>query len=419
VCSSDLCLTKAENAQRNLSSAAFADDLAIVTNSATLLQHQADKVTLYCNWAGLEVNAKKCAVSAALFQLWHAEGTTNYTHNHHDQRPHRQVASLAIQGKPIPFLPHMESYTYLGIPLNLALNWTPALQTLIQKIQQKGRALLSNQQLTAAERHRILMETIIPMADYKLTLAIFTPAQIDLIQGHMARIIKLSHGLPPYFPTYATFNTHKEGGIGSGSLFHRCIKNVNRDITHILNDQGRVGTVSRALGAAQHKNWQAHPKLGTTTLGPIGNSSTILRQLNLLQQAGITHLQQEQPIPWAPKAQPLHTTLTKFLDTAQLPHQLLVALHNLWELGITNIAQLLCQSKPYAIISSQDLYNLLNNQVKYKHRTSHNTLTWFIHTATTTPPTTHWKGSKALTLSHRTCHPNLYPHLEQTKPRAP
>jgi hypothetical protein len=274
------CLSPQENAQHHLSSGAFADDLLIPTNSPSLLHHQAKKVTLFCNWAGLTVNAKKCAVTAALFHIWYAEGTHNYKHIHNDNRPQAKVASLQIQNQPIPFLPHTQPYTYLGIPLTLTLDWTPALQSLIQKIQYKGKHLLQAQYLTASERHRILEETIIPMADYMLTLSLFTPAQIDLIQGQMARIVKLSHGLPQYFPIYSVFNTHKEGGLGSGSLFHRGIKNATRDLTNTLNDQGRLGTVSRALGQAQYAHWKNHPKIGTPTLGPFGHSSIILRLIN-------------------------------------------------------------------------------------------------------------------------------------------
>ena len=147
------------------------------------------------------------------------------------------------------------------------------------------------------------------MADYSLTLTLFTPSQIDLIQGHMARIIRLNHGLPQYFPTFAVFDSHKEGGIGTGSLFKRCIQNTTRDLTNTLNDQGRTGMVSRALGLQQYTHWKNHPSFNTTTLGPIGRSSIILRQLHFLAQTGITYLQDSQPIPWIPPPQPLHSTL--------------------------------------------------------------------------------------------------------------
>ena len=62
------CLSSTENDTKHLAAAAYADDLAAVTNTPEDMEDQASKITAFCQWARLEVNLKKCAVTGGLFQ---------------------------------------------------------------------------------------------------------------------------------------------------------------------------------------------------------------------------------------------------------------------------------------------------------------------------------------------------------------
>ena len=46
-----------------INSAAYADDLAIITKNLTSLQNQLNKLDTYCEWAGMDLGIPKCALS--------------------------------------------------------------------------------------------------------------------------------------------------------------------------------------------------------------------------------------------------------------------------------------------------------------------------------------------------------------------
>ena len=46
-----------------ISSAAYADDLAIISNKLHSLQTQLTKLDKYCEWAGMDLGVQKCAIT--------------------------------------------------------------------------------------------------------------------------------------------------------------------------------------------------------------------------------------------------------------------------------------------------------------------------------------------------------------------
>lgn len=51
-------LNNEQNDIHHLAAAAYADDLAAVTNTVKDMEDQASKITAFCHWARLEVNVK-------------------------------------------------------------------------------------------------------------------------------------------------------------------------------------------------------------------------------------------------------------------------------------------------------------------------------------------------------------------------
>ena len=47
----------------NISSAAYADDLAAIANKLDSLQKQLNKLDKFCEWAGMDLGIPKCAVT--------------------------------------------------------------------------------------------------------------------------------------------------------------------------------------------------------------------------------------------------------------------------------------------------------------------------------------------------------------------
>jgi hypothetical protein len=103
------CLTGNLNDRYHLSSAAYADDLGVLTNSALDLQVQCDKISQYSAWAGLQVNHSKCAVTGILHKrAWSDRGLNGPT----CERTLKAALSdkVHISGKAVPYLPPTEPY---------------------------------------------------------------------------------------------------------------------------------------------------------------------------------------------------------------------------------------------------------------------------------------------------------------------
>ena len=384
------------NARHQLGAAAYADDLAAPTTTLQDMEVQADKISSFCTWAHLEVNAAKCAITAGLFYLWDYEpGSKPST----DPRPvNRLQGRILLQGKPIPPLHPSHCYTYLGAPLNLLLDWTPAYLATIKKITDKGKLILANTTLTRAHKLRIVEETITPLADYLMAICPFTLAQLDTIEGKIAHIKRKCLGLPQYYPVHSLMHSHQAGGWGTGTIMQRLVQCTSRTLTHCLNDTGRLGAVTLSLTQKQLQKWKSHPRHHTHELGPIGMTCTSIRQLHFLQLAGISLRKEGAPIPNLPQRHTLHDLLQHTLLASspptppsapppQLPHFLQVALHNLWEVGIITPTQLLspsCQTSS-TLIPNLDLHNLLGSTFTNKHRRAVNLLTWCCHNGNISP----------------------------------
>jgi hypothetical protein len=126
------CLSPAQNVQHQLSAAAFADDLAATTRTLADMQVQAQKITLFAQWADLGINNKKCAVTVGLFHEWNQTSTSPPLQDTRVQ--HLLEGKVLLGDKPVPHLLPWETYTYLGIPINAKLQWKATLLQLLQKI---------------------------------------------------------------------------------------------------------------------------------------------------------------------------------------------------------------------------------------------------------------------------------------------
>jgi hypothetical protein len=60
------CLSSEENDKHRMSTGAYADDLAVLTNTMTQMRAQADKIARYAKWGGLKVNTDKCVLTGEL-----------------------------------------------------------------------------------------------------------------------------------------------------------------------------------------------------------------------------------------------------------------------------------------------------------------------------------------------------------------
>ena len=117
-----------------LSSAAYADDQAAISNNLTSLQLQLNKLDKYCEWAGMDLGIPKCAVT----------GCPNKSKlNLEAFKIHLENANINFWDQPIPTLSQHEPYVYLGINLVPSLQWKIQTHITTTKLVQQCKSLTS------------------------------------------------------------------------------------------------------------------------------------------------------------------------------------------------------------------------------------------------------------------------------------
>ena len=97
-----------------INSAAYADDLAIITNKLTSLQSQLNKLDKYCEWAGMDLGITKCPIT----------GCPNKSKmNQETFKAQIQATNITYRNQSIPVLHQNEPYIYLGIQPIPSLKW--------------------------------------------------------------------------------------------------------------------------------------------------------------------------------------------------------------------------------------------------------------------------------------------------------
>ena len=232
------CLTGHLNDRYHLSSAAYADDLGALTNSAQDLQTQCDKISRYAEWAGLQVNHAKCAVTGILHKrAWSDRGLNGPT----CERTLRAALKdkIKINGSTVPYLSPTEPYKYLGVYVTMTLNWSAQMAHTCKTIKEKGESLQGS--LASPDQCiRIIQTCIHAVAAYSFPTMAYTPNDIRLMDAMIARTARRCYRLPPSFPTRAVLLPTEQYGLGVGSLLPIYVRNATRALILSLTDKGRL-----------------------------------------------------------------------------------------------------------------------------------------------------------------------------------
>ena len=104
----------------NISSASFADDLLCPTGNLKNLNVQANKLTLYSNWAGLIISGSKTKVTGSLnaFPSKDQNGLTPSEALEHQLKNNKLVQNQATK-----YITPSSPFFYLGVTLTIDLNW--------------------------------------------------------------------------------------------------------------------------------------------------------------------------------------------------------------------------------------------------------------------------------------------------------
>jgi hypothetical protein len=100
----------------------FADDLSVATFSLGKLHVKLRKLSLFSDYTGLDVNARKCSATGALSHKGNANSKDNRALLEHD------LSTLSVDvhkvPTPLPTLPPTEYYKVLGVELNNTMSFT-------------------------------------------------------------------------------------------------------------------------------------------------------------------------------------------------------------------------------------------------------------------------------------------------------
>jgi hypothetical protein len=123
-----------QTSKLEIHSAAYADDLVIISNKPSSLQIQLHKLEKYCDWAGMDLGISKCALT----------GCPNKTKmNPQTFKAFLQIQNISFRTISIPVLHQNEPYVYLGIHLVPSLKWNIQTHVTMTKLTQQCKLLLT------------------------------------------------------------------------------------------------------------------------------------------------------------------------------------------------------------------------------------------------------------------------------------
>ena len=207
--------TREQRIQHQTSDCTFADDLNVVTSSATDLTIQAQKVTQYAQWGHLTINMEKSTVTAALHQQCPQTPYDKQTITR------RLQAAVAIQGRPVQVQDPKQAFRYLGVHMTMDLNWAPQLKATLDKLREKT-SRLNGSWLTYKQQLHILKTCIRPMVAYPFIGAPYEPHHIKQLDSMLCtatkRALKLGISTPNAVVHQPTQDTHRHPtGTDAGS----------------------------------------------------------------------------------------------------------------------------------------------------------------------------------------------------------
>jgi len=365
------CLTDAANQQYKCSAPAYADDLAITTNTLPNLKVQVDKLEQYNNWSGLKANAGKCYLTGILYGDYLTGLTPSNNSPANTKHLRRQLeGTIKLGGEAIPFLPPDEPYRYLGVWLTMTLDFKHQLAASLKVAKDRGDALVASM---ASQRQclHVINTCIKPALAYCFGLAPYTAADINSIDAVISRIAKACCRLPNYTPTAAVLLDKKHGGLGVTSMWVDYVQQNAACLTRSLNDTEMLGAVTHGLLHLQ--NMKAGDMM-KDTMNKQGKFYSTLRQLAMCQKYGISIIQKKVKLDindneiWR---QLIESSMLLSDDTStQLKTRIMLPLS---ELGLS--LHDLMENNGTHLIDTVELVARLGNRVQHRHRLALNRAT--------------------------------------------
>jgi hypothetical protein len=115
-----------------ISSASYADDLAVLFRNIKDIQPQLNKIDKYCAWVGMGLGINKCAITCCPNKSKLSPATF---------KAYLQSHNIQFRNQALPTLHQNESYKYLGIHLVPSLTWKIQIHNTMTKINEQCKLL--------------------------------------------------------------------------------------------------------------------------------------------------------------------------------------------------------------------------------------------------------------------------------------
>jgi hypothetical protein len=271
---------KLKTSQYTINSAAYADDLAIITSDIKHIQPQINKIDKFCQWAGMELGIPKCAITGCPNNK-HMMTTTF--------KAYIQSHNITCRNQPIPVLHQNEPYVYLGIQLFPSLKWKAQQAVTMNKLIKQTQFLLQSP-ATLKQKLKMVDTVIRPGIAYSFYAVPYSMPNVTKLDKKIIGLQKTICGLPKSTPDITTKLPHDQYGLDAHSLKTEYLTYIGKQLRNALNDPGRLGIIYKGrinyiftkYGGAQHL--------------PLLNKEACLysptsRPLYLLKHNGLAHIQ--------------------------------------------------------------------------------------------------------------------------------
>jgi hypothetical protein len=266
--------------QYTINSAAYADDLAIITNVIKSIQPQIDKIDKFCHWVGMELGIPKCTITGC---------PNNKPMPATIFKAYIQLHNIKYRNQHIPVLHQNEPYVYLGIQLIPSLKWK-AQQAITMNKLIKQTQLLPNSPATLKQKQKMINTVIKPGIVYSFYAVPYSMPNIAKLDQKIIALQKAICGLPKSTPNITTKLPHNQFGLNAQSLEIEYLTCIGKQLHNALNDPRRLGIIY--IGLTKHilAKYGGSQHLSLLNKEACLHSPTA-RTLYLLKHNGLTHIQ--------------------------------------------------------------------------------------------------------------------------------
>jgi ribonuclease HI len=371
------------------SNSSYADDLNAHTGSPRDMRAQAQKISLYADWADLIINPTKTSVTGIL----------------HGSRPddptsleglQRRLGNIPIQGHIIKTQDPRAPFKLLGVHFTLDLDWSTQYKETLAELQDRNRYLRSSN-ASLNQMERIVRTSLVPKLKYGMCLMCYSPTELETLNKQEDTTIKTAFRLPVSAGTAFIRADTASGGLGHPSLHYENAYIAAKSLAAALNHQGKLGHLARHLLHAQlHTLWHAPH----TSKEGLPAQAFRVRQLLACQRAGIRWTDGTAGISFPTNDRghimmPNMGALDPLLDGWKPDHlneaqPILQNMKTLQDIGINSITQILSRDGHHMAVCPENQLRLVTPVagVKPKHKRALRAITEYLNAPLGQSPST-------------------------------